>query len=173
MGWKNVKEAYRVEHLVCVNDKGICIGSPYIHDIIVIGMDGVLKKRYSGNIANLALQRYQREMDDYPEELKRLVLSPDEFHKSITVYTFEDGEIVEKLCEKTGWPNVTHDGMMMYGNQFFTDKADAIEQAKIAADMTISAIEEVVTQMQKDIAERLARLEKIKSNRAKLETMNL
>lgn len=173
MGWKNVKLAYRIEHLVCVRDKGICIGSPYIHDIIVIGMDGVLKKRYGGNGENLALRRYQREMDDDPEELKKFVLSPDEFHKSITVYTFDDGVLIEKLCEKIGWPNITHDGMMMYDDKFFTNKADAIEQAKIEVGWSISAIEDAVAQINVDLAERLARLEKLKSNRAKLEIMDL
>ena len=30
MGWKNIKEHYRIGHTVHVTDKGICIGSPYI-----------------------------------------------------------------------------------------------------------------------------------------------
>ena len=45
MGWKNIKEHYRIGHAVQVTDAGICIGSPYIHNIIIIGVDGTLKKR--------------------------------------------------------------------------------------------------------------------------------
>jgi len=37
MGWKNIKEHYRINHYVQVTEQGICIGSPYIHNIIVIG----------------------------------------------------------------------------------------------------------------------------------------
>ncbi len=45
MGWKNVKDLYGIKHTVQMTEKGICIGSAYVHDLIVIGLDGVLKKR--------------------------------------------------------------------------------------------------------------------------------
>ena len=134
MGWKNIKEHYRISHYVQVTQKGICIGSPYIHDIIVIGMDGVFKKRYDGAATNLNLQRYQYEMDGDPSKLKKLLWSEDKFDKSVTVYTYDDGEILEKLCEEPGWPNVTHDGKMMYDNEFSTDKAKVVKWAKENAE---------------------------------------
>jgi hypothetical protein len=45
MGWKSVKEHYQIKHIVQVTDKGICVGSPYIHDVIIIGLDGKVLKR--------------------------------------------------------------------------------------------------------------------------------
>ena len=44
MGWKNVKEHYRIKHIVCTTQDGIAIGSPFIQDIIVIGHDGTMRK---------------------------------------------------------------------------------------------------------------------------------
>src|ERR1043166_9084890 len=105
MGWKNVKESYGIVHTVQVTDKGICIGSPYIHDLIVIGLDGAVKKRDYG-YGNQDLKRYMQEFDADPDKLKRLVLSDDHFAASVTVFTYDGGEFVEKLCEAPGWPNV-------------------------------------------------------------------
>ncbi len=133
MGWKNVKEYYRISHIVQVTPKGICIGSPYIHDIIVIGMDGIIKKRYRDKgfwSKNVILERYETEMDADPAKLKELIESEDTFDKSITIYTHEDGIILEKLCEKPIWPNVTHDGCLIYKNTFSTDKSRVVKWAK-------------------------------------------
>jgi hypothetical protein len=131
MGWKNVKEHYRIEHIVSVYDgKGICIGSPYIHDIIVIGIDGVVTKRYDNLGSNKDLTRYQVEFDADPEQLKRLIQLPDSFDADLTVYTYDDGEILEKKCAILGWPNITHDGHIQYENTFSEDKSKVIAWAK-------------------------------------------
>ncbi|MBK6616599.1 hypothetical protein [Ottowia sp.] len=124
MGWKSVKEHYRIGHSVQVTDAGICIGSAYIHNIMVVSKEGVLTKRYADR-GNDDLARYQREMDADPELLRRLAGAEDKFSASITVYTYEGGSVVAKQCEEIGWPNVTHDGVMMYENAFSTDKEQA------------------------------------------------
>jgi hypothetical protein len=134
MGWKNVKEHYRISHLVqVVPSKGICIGSPYIHDIIVIGLDGELKRR-ERSLSNEDLARYQNEMDADLVRLKELVLSQDTFETSITIWTYDGGDIVEKQCEVPEWPNVTHDGQMIYENTHSTDRGRVIEWAKRNAE---------------------------------------
>lgn len=141
MGWKNITEGFQIEHFVRVTSEGICIGSQYIHNIIVIGLDGVVKKRYEGS-SNDDLARYQAEMDADPQKLHRLLWLPDTFTESIPVYTYEGGKIIEKFCEELGWPNVTHDGDMMYKNAFSTDKAKVVEWAKQNAKREIKAHEE-------------------------------
>lgn len=40
MGWKNVKEHYRIEHIVHVRDGAVVIGSPYVPEIIRATPDG-------------------------------------------------------------------------------------------------------------------------------------
>lgn len=122
MGWKNVKEHYRIEHFVQVTPAGLCIGSSYIHDIIVIRLqdddEGMFLKRYQGMGGNKDLERYQAEMDADLVTLRELIRTPDTFTASLPVYTWEDGKILEKHCEEYGYPNVTHDGQMMYENMF-------------------------------------------------------
>lgn len=158
MGWKNVKDHYRIEHLVHVTEQGICIGSPYIHDILVISCDGQLVKRYEDR-GNAELQRYQREMDADPLTLQRLVATPDAFAAAVPVYTYEGADILEKVCEQPGWPNVTHDGALMYENTFSTDKAQVIAWAKRNAASGVRMYEQ-------HIAEEEAKLQKLRGQLA-------
>jgi len=137
MGWKNIKEHYRIGHQVQVTKQGICIGSPYIHDIIVIGLDGAVKKRYDSGRTNEDLRRYQSEMDADPDRLRQLIQSPDTFGEPVVVYTYADADIIEKQCEELGWPNVTFDGEMMYENTFSTDKNQVVEWAKNSAKIGV------------------------------------
>jgi len=128
VGFKKVKEHYKINHIVCMTDKVLCIGSPYIHNIMVIRSDGEIIKKYDGR-GNDDLNRYQREMLADKEKLAALIAEPDTFEKSLPVYTYEGGEIIEKHCEEYGWPNLTHDGELMYDNTFFADRSKAIEKA--------------------------------------------
>ncbi|GAB0154387.1 hypothetical protein [Marinobacterium sp. BA1] len=128
MGWKNIKDHYKIGHHVqVVPGKGICIGSGYIHDIIVLSETGEFLKRYSGS--NEDLNRYQTEMNADPAKLATLIAEPDVFSTSLPVYTFDDGRIKEFLCAEYGWPNCTHDGQMMYDNTFSSSKDEVIKWA--------------------------------------------
>lgn len=168
MGWKNVKDGYQIEHQVCVTEKGICIGSGYIHDLIVIGLDGVVKKLQDGS-SNDDLRRYQQEMDADPEKLKRLVQTPDSFEAAITVYTYDGGDIIEKQCETLGWPNVTHDGDMMYENTYSPDRDVVVQWAKRNTDLGIKFAQERIEEAKASLIELEASLVKVKEDRAKLE----
>lgn len=130
MGWKNVKEHYQIGHMVSVTEEGICIGSAYIHDIIIVGLDGDIKKRYDGAFSsNKDLARYQDEMESDTNTLLKLVKEDDIFSISLPVYTYDGSNIIEKKCEKYEWPNVTHDGELMYENTFSEDKNKVIRWA--------------------------------------------
>lgn len=141
MGWKNVKEHYGIVHSVQVTPDGLCIGSPYVHDIIVINIaDGKIIKKYrDGSSCNANLHRYQTEFDASPEKLRSLIESPDNFGSTRTVYTWEGAEILEKQCEELGWPNVTTDGHMMYENTFSTDRAQVVKWAIADAKAAVKA----------------------------------
>lgn len=153
MSWKNVKEHYRIDHYVSVTSEGICIGSPYIHDLIVIGMDGVIKKRQSARV-NDDLDRYTREMDADPKHLQFLVQSADTFGKSFSVFTYDgSGEIIEKKCEALGYPNVTHDGDMMYENMFSEHKEKVIAWAKNNAELGVKFALERIERIENELAE--------------------
>lgn len=170
MGWKNIKEHYRIIHIVQVTDEGICIGSGYIPDLIVIGLDGELKKRYGDSLAtNVDLVRYQQEMDADPETLRALVKTPDTFSKSITVYTYEDDAVLEKQCEEPGWPSATHDGCLMYENRFSTDKAKVVEWAKNNNKAAINLTQDYIERLEKDLAAAKVELAQHETIRVKLE----
>lgn len=171
MGWKNIKDHYRISHIVQITEKGICIGSGYIHDLIVIGLDGVIKKRYGDRLSsNADLARYQQEMNADPATLRTLVQSPDTFSTAIPVYTYDSGVILEKQCETPLYPNVTHDGCLMYENTFSTDKAEVIEWAKRNSDAAIRYVNERIQRLENDLAAARTELAQHRANRSQLES---
>ena len=170
MGWKNVKEHYRVQHTVQVTDEGICIGSPYIHNIIVIGADGKVKKPYGDGRSNEDLRRIQDEIDADPKMLQKMVLTADTFDKSITVYTYDGGEIIGCKCEELEWPNVTHGGSMMYENTFSADKLQVVKWAKNNAELGVKQEKRNIEDAEKQLTANRERLAKEESDLAKLES---
>lgn len=151
MGWKTVRERYRINHIVCVRDGRICIGSGYIGDLIVIGADGAVVKRYDER-SNDDLLRYMAEMDADPQALREAVQAKDVFASSIPVYTYDDDRIIEKACEVVGWPNVTHDGDLMYENTHSTDRDQVVKWAKANLEAAIRTESGSLSQARKDLA---------------------
>ena len=182
MGWKNVKVHYGITHYVMVADKGICIGSGYVHDLLVVTNSDEPRDwrdsvdRTETKIGcNLSLWRPRylgqgepfdgivKAMMDDPATLRRLIETPDTFSASVPVYTYDyDGNIIDKLCEEPGWPNVTHDGDMMYENTFSTDRDQVIKwaQRNMEAGRENAALD--IEQQEEELArtrERLSRFE--------------
>lgn len=129
MGWKTLKEHYRIEHIVCVTKKGICIGSPYVHNLIVVSLEGLIINPNDGR-SNADLLRYMSEMMADMDKLREVVQSVDTFSAAIPVYTYDGGNIIEEKCESLGWPNVTHNGNIMYNNTYSKDKSQVVKWAK-------------------------------------------
>lgn len=177
MGWKAVRDHYRIEHIVQVTDKGICIGSGYIHDCIVIDKNrGEVITRYDpspGWSRNADLLRYQAEMDADPFKLAELVAAPDRFERSITVFTYAGGEILEKQCEELGWPNVTHNGLIQYENMFSTDRglvrSWAIDNARAGVEWRREQVAQAkvdLEELEKQLAQREADLRQLEAGSA-------
>lgn len=131
MGWKRLKEHYRIGHLVHFGDQGVFISSEYAQPLIAVGLDGRISKRYGEDRwgKNEDLLRYQKEIDADPELCRRLLMEPDVFSQSLPVWTFNGGDIIEKQCEEYGWPNCTHDGKLMYANHYFRTPEEAKKRA--------------------------------------------
>ena len=149
MGWKSIKDHYKIEHIVTCRNGVINIGSSYILDIISISADGkIIKPMYAKELSpNADIRRIYREMVNDPATLAGLAQQQDAFSVKIPVYTYSGGEVLEKYCEATGWPNVTHDGLLMYENMFFPTWSDAlklaIENAKAFVALTEHELEEI------------------------------
>lgn len=130
MGWKNIRDHYRIQHTVQVTEAGICIGTGYVHDLIVIKRwEKKVNQSSIGIRGNESLQRYWAEMHADLDKLWELVEKDDQFEKAIPVYTWKEGDIIEERCEELGWPNVTHDGKIMYENKFSADRNEVIRWA--------------------------------------------
>jgi hypothetical protein len=129
MSWKNVKEYYQIGHLVQIRDGKIMIGSAYVPELLSVSMEGFVSWGKLGPGQNEDLARYHAEMTADPMKLVELVTSPDTFVASLPVWTYSGSEIMEKQCEEYGWPNITHDGLMMYDNTFSLDRSKVIEWA--------------------------------------------
>lgn len=130
MGWKAIRDHYRIEHTVCVSPTGnILIGSAYVPDLITIMPTGAVRESRIG-LSGDFLPRYMRDLTADPSQLRDLFHMPDTFARSLPVFTYRGGEIIEKQCEEYGWPNITHDGELMYENTFSADRDTVVEWAK-------------------------------------------
>src|SRR5512141_1553082 len=98
MGWKSLKERFGITHHVQVNGNLIFIGSGYVHDLAAIDS---LTGRVAGNstFKSFLPENYPNLLAASSEEIKSLLKAPDTFSQSITVYTYDGGKIIEKLCE--------------------------------------------------------------------------
>lgn len=179
MGWKNVKEHYGIKHYVQITDKGLCIGSGYVHDLIRISPSDAkldwedradrMETKLGYNLSAWRPQYVGRgepfdgivaAMASDPEKLRKLIDAPDTFSASIPVYTYDyDGNIIEKQCEELGWPNVTHDGTMMYENRVFETRTAAVEAARREMAAWVESARRSVADAERDLQERLTRLQ--------------
>lgn len=119
MGIKLLKEKFGIKHIVCRDGENICIGSSYVTDLITISPSGKVSKHswISDNDSDEIGRLYSRLKNC--DELVQIMNTPDLFGTLTDVWTEKNGHVVKKQCEKTGWPNITTDGIIMYNNEFF------------------------------------------------------
>jgi len=129
MGWKAIKEHYRIEHIVEARDGRVIVRSDFVPHLLSIYPDGAitLNDLYADTKEMI---RIKSEMDADPALMQRLFAQEDHFERSITVYTYKRSEILEKQCEEFGWPNVTHDGVLMHDNDFSVDRNVIVEKVR-------------------------------------------
>ncbi|WP_427121405.1 hypothetical protein [Pseudomonas aeruginosa] len=86
MGWKALKDAYGINHIVCVTSKGICIGSGYVHDLVVVDpVSGSVRENEA--FGRFLSQYYPALGAASPAEILSHVQAEDTFEASIPVYT--------------------------------------------------------------------------------------
>lgn len=171
MGWENLKEHFRIEHIVEVRkDGGVNIGSGYVSKLIIVKADGTFAWGSLGESRNDDLARYAAEMTAAgPEKVRELLAATDTFHASIPIYTYDDGTILEKFCEVPEWPNLTHDGHVIYENTFSTDKAKVVARAKRNARLGVKNMRERVAETEQELAKQRARLAQEEADVVKLD----
>jgi hypothetical protein len=169
MGWKNLKEQYKIGHTVQIREGRICIGSSYISDLLRVSFDGQVTWGNLGpSTSNDDLMRYHAEMTADLAKVKSLIDAPDTFAQSLLVYTYDGGQILEKQCEAYGYPNVTHDGFLMYENSFSADKAKVVSWAKHNAFLGIKGWKRNIAEAEKALEEKRSYLAQEEADFAKL-----
>lgn len=156
MGWKAIRDHYRIEHVVTVHGDGVEIRSPYGGAIARI--DGNGRATFETSYRGGGLERIETEITADPDAYRRLLAAEDRFESDVTVYTWRDGEILEKKCEMPGWPNVTHDGELMHENTHSTDREQAVEWALADAEAVATSRAAMVEEAERELERRSARL---------------
>lgn len=169
MGWKTFKQHFGIAHHVCVDKDRVLIGSGYVSDLASIDRTtGVVMP--NGIFPDFLEKHYPSVLAARPEDILQLLEAEDTFSAAITVFTFEDGKVVEKLCEATGWPNVTHDGRLMYNNTFSTEKVAIVAAARNNAEGRISLIKREIQKTEQQLADLRAELAKQEAELAALKS---
>jgi hypothetical protein len=154
MGWKKIKSHFGIEHIVQVDGDAIKIGSGYVPDLLTIKLAPTIQVEKSSIISRGGeLDIIADKMLADLSKVKELFESPDTFGADIPVFTFEGGEIQEKKCEEFGWPNVTHDGCLMYENSFSKDRSEVVVWAQESAKSHVENAQENLQYCEKKLAD--------------------
>lgn len=159
MGWKALKEHFKIDHHVVVEGDKICIGSDYVHNLAEVQLTTGKVIPRQGAFSDFLETKYPALAAADPKVILALLEQPDVFKASIPVLTYDGAEILEKRCEALGWPNTTHDGLMQYENTFSADKAKVIAWAKRSAECAMEMASSRVADIEEELAtarERLA-----------------
>jgi hypothetical protein len=115
----------------------ICIGSSLCSDLITVNKK-TLKINYAldrdgrKNLESRGRDELVFIWDKLQElidngEIKDIIEGVDVIENPIVVFTVDDGKLISTTTDKTGWPNVTAEGDMMYDNTYFRSKKEAIK----------------------------------------------
>lgn len=167
MGWKAVKDHYKINHHVVIENGNLLIGSSFISDIISVSLS-----QFMVTTTFKIPKELRSFIDNYDtNEFKAVFGEKDHFSKSIPVWAFDGKEIVEMECEELGWPNVTHCGSMMYENTHFKSKEEAIEHAISDTEAGIRMSRRQITRLEEDLISERSSLESEESMLSKLKAL--
>jgi hypothetical protein len=117
-------------------DNSICIGSPMCSDLISLDIK-TFKMRYAMDTFNEGPSSLKnRELifiSDKLEELidngniNKIIQGQDKLDSPIPVYKIHEGNLIETFTDCYGYPNITIDGILMYDNEYFKTKEEAIQ----------------------------------------------
>lgn len=171
MGWKAFKERFGITHIVTVDHQGnvINIGSPYVSNLLSISIETGYVSANS-TFSRFGHESYPRLMSATREEILAAIEAQDTFTDHIPVYMYDGdlGEVVEKYCEETGWPNVTHDGYLMYNNEFSTDRSEVKCLALNDLVAYIKSLENKVEMLENDLQDTRKKIRRMQGVAEKL-----
>lgn len=166
MGWKTFKEHFNIEHIVRIEEGKLYIGSPYLPKIVPIDINTgkILRGDDFDHPIEFLKKYYPAIAEASPELIKSLLDQKDVFERGIEVFTFDyqTYDIISKYCEAVGYPNVTHDGCLMYNNEYFEERNQAVERARKSLADSIEQRSRRVEQLKTELLEANTGLEDLK-----------
>jgi hypothetical protein len=157
------------KYAVHFRDGKVCIGSPYVSELITVHAETMqikyaLDTFHEGrkSIHSKKLEFIWDKLLEFIEsgELKTIIENNDSTEGMFPVYSCKEGKIRQQFADVFGWPNPTHDGEMMYDGTFFKTETEAIEYG--IKDLTgwCMHFKEHVAKLEGEIVEEKSRLEK-------------
>jgi hypothetical protein len=163
------------------NTDYIAVGSPLCHDLISVNKK-TLKLKYALDTWNEGRAGLVKEgkdeilfiWDKLQElidngQIKDIIEGSDIIENPLPVYTVKNGELIESFTDKYGWPNTTIDGFIMYENEWYKTREEAIEYGISEYTAGLSMLQRRKREVQDDlnklsiqIQDEWANLEKIK-----------
>lgn len=173
MGWKNFKEKYSIEHIVHIKDGKLCIGSVYVSDLVIIDMEtGKILKDGVGGGGGFLYEYYPLVKSAGNKERLAAIKKGDVFKENLPIFTYNKSEMIEKKTECYGYPNVTHDGCLIYENTFFKTCHKAAIEALEEIKSYISWAKKDLIDLKKQIAKRECDVEEFLKHEKKLVEYN-
>lgn len=170
MGWKTFKEKFKIGHNVKINDQGLCIGSGYVSDLVVVNLKtGVVTE--NSTFRGFLKEEYPQLLNATAEEILEVLSQKDQFSNSFPVYTWDGAIIIEEKAEAYGWPNVTHSGKIMHDNTYFKTREEAVAKAKSDNDYAVKEWTKIVAEAERNVEEKRKELDQVKKDKEILDKM--
>lgn len=143
MGWKKIKEKYGIEHIIQRRGDSFIIGSSFVSEILTIDIKTGEISNKTASFQGFGAKNYPLLMAASKEEILSDINEIDTFSENKKVFIVVHDEVLETLCEEFGYPNITHDGYLMYENTSFTSKNDALKYLLNSFKLDVKALKRV------------------------------
>lgn len=162
MGVQLIKENFSIGHIVHRIGDGIFIGSPYISQMLKFNLSGILIEGAVRLDRNEQLTGYVKAIRENAALFTELANKPDVIKHNIPVFHLAEDEmtLVKSHCEQEGWPNTTHEGVLMFENTFFTCPKNAIKHGIRNAEAGVSIFSRSMKQLKCELEEATIEREK-------------
>jgi len=121
----------------------IAVGSPLCHDLISVDKK-TLNVKYALDTFRKGRECLEHKTNSKGEsellfiwdklheliqngEIQDIITGKDIIENPLPVFTVNNGELVESVTDKYGWPNTDDNGICMYDNTHFPTKKEAIQ----------------------------------------------
>lgn len=156
MGWKTVRDHYKIGHMVHIRDGKLMIGSQLCSDLIQFdaATGKFLKYALGSSIeAKDCFPWSQRILADSKSgELAKLIAETDKIGETVPVYCHDYYQIIEKRAEPpVEYGNCCTDGELIYENTHWTSREDAEQDLLITSlhheASNVEAMDEMIERM--------------------------